>query len=303
MLDAKVFLQSVIDANADYSDSTLIQKMTDIGEKYQDDKDIYDLLDRATKVYGDWMMNKAKVVLTSFKEENEMRDSDEIAQDYSLDNDDFQSISDAQLLEMACSLSAYEHIQDVDGIDHLKDEVDQAYARCLESDNPLLVSLAERAIGFCTKMQKIVQKVADNAWCEASPPTADEMRGAFIDRIMRGAYHPSAVMEGLYRALMLDEDGKPMNLWDLRGDLEPILTYWRQMMDWSRVIVHESAEVGYAEAVNNQFEKFFKGISDENSQLNPNLSNELRDWMMFMMYKKETPRDATSHPEDFHYWE
>lgn len=300
MLDAKIFLQSVIDGNVDFWDEAFADQLLAVGENHPELKEMFE---QAAQVYSDWAIKKAKEALANMAEENEMRDGDEIAQDYSLDNDDLQSISDAQLLEKACSLSAYEHIHDVDGIDNLKNEIDQAYARCLESDNPLLVSLAERALGFCTKMQKIVQKVADNAWYEASPPTADEMRDAFIDRMMRGAYHPTAVMEGLYRALMLDEDGKPMNLWELRGDLESILTYWRQMMDWSRVIVHDSAEVGYAEAVNNQFEKFFKGISDDDSQLNPNLSNELRDWMMFMMYKKETPRDATSHPEDFHYWE
>jgi hypothetical protein len=300
VLDAKIFLQSVIDGNVDFWDEAFADQLLAVGENHPELKEMFE---QAAQVYSDWAIKKAKEALANMAEENEMRDGDEIAQDYSLDNDDLQSISDAQLLEKACSLSAYEHIHDVDGIDNLKNEIDQAYARCLESDNPLLVSLAERALGFCTKMQKIVQKVADNAWYEASPPTADEMRDAFIDRMMRGAYHPTAVMEGLYRALMLDEDGKPMNLWELRGDLESILTYWRQMMDWSRVIVHDSAEVGYAEAVNNQFEKFFKGISDDDSQLNPNLSNELRDWMMFMMYKKETPRDATSHPEDFHYWE
>ncbi len=216
MLDAKIFLQSVIDGNVDFWDEAFADQLLAVGENHPELKEMFE---QAAQAYSDWAIKKAKEALANMAEENEMRDGDEIAQDYSLDNDDLQSISDAQLLEKACSLSAYEHIHDVDGIDNRKNGIDQAYSRCLESDNPLLVSLAERAIGFCTKMQKIVQKVAYNAWCEPSPPTADEMRGAFIDRIMRGAYHPSAVMEGLYRALMLDEDGKPMNLWELRGDL------------------------------------------------------------------------------------
>jgi hypothetical protein len=63
MTEAKDFLQSVIDGKVDFMDTDLIQKMTEIGEKYQDDKEVYDLLDKATRVYGDWMMSQAKSMM------------------------------------------------------------------------------------------------------------------------------------------------------------------------------------------------------------------------------------------------
>ncbi len=186
-----------------------------------------------------------------------MRGDEELCSEYGLDPDDGQALSDARYLEVACSLSGYEDISDVAEMSRIREQIDAAYLRAVSSSCRPLIGLAERAVVFHTRMSKWLKKVAQ---AEVAPeeasyasPSQDDLALDFLDRVRRGACAPAAIIEGIGRVVQVFDDEchpVPRN----RAEAEAASSYFVELLQWSRQLLHDSIEMGHERALLRRFE-------------------------------------------------
>ena len=186
-----------------------------------------------------------------------MRSDEDLCSEYGLDPDDGQALLDARYLESACSLSGYEDISGVAEMSRIREHIDAAYLRAVSSSCRPLIGLAEQAVVFHARvskwLKKLVQAEASSDQRIYASRCQEAMALDFLDRVRRGACAPAAIIEGIGRVVQVFDDEchpVPRN----RAEAEAASSFFVELLQWSRQLLHDSIEMGHERALLRRFE-------------------------------------------------
>lgn len=185
---------------------------------------------------------------------------EELCEEYELDPDDKDELADARMLVSACSLTAYEEFYDLTELSILKERIDGAYLRAVGKGHQPLIGLAERAVCYLARMEKMLKGFLEYA-SEGTEPFDDDPETkvqAFLERVARGAYRPDAVVMGLVQAVMLHtRRDRQVEPFESERICDAVANYFQGMSHWSQGFAHDVVEHGYEAALRKQFAPLF----------------------------------------------